>query len=284
MIPRPDRVVQGQTAGRQRSRSACCAKRSDTSPGLPASPPVRRPAGAQLPAVRPSGRRVGRAVAAARGADAPGRRTARAARSGSAWSAGVVLLRRHALLDSRRAADLRRHQPAAGRGGGRPARRVPRAVPGASWPSSSRASAARVGPRACSWRRRSGWRPNWRGGGSSAASRGCCSATARPACCRSRRRPAWPACTACRRWSRWRRRRSRWPSAGRGRARWLAPAAAACLVGGLAAWGAWRVHGRLAAPRRARRSRVALVQGNIPQDEKWDQAARRAASSDRTSR
>ena len=44
--------------------------------------------------------------------------------------AGAVLLRRDALLDARRAADLRRHQPAARRGGGGAACGVPRAVPG----------------------------------------------------------------------------------------------------------------------------------------------------------
>jgi apolipoprotein N-acyltransferase len=59
--------------------------------------------------------------------------------------------------------------------------------------------------------------------------------------------------------------------AGRGRARWMAPAAAACLVGGLAAWGAWRVHeGSLL--RGGQPLRVALVQGNVLQDEKWNKA------------
>ncbi len=57
--------------------------------------------------------------------------------------------------------------------------------------------------------------------------------------------------------------------AGRGRARWMAPAAAACLVGGLAAWGAWRVHDG-ALVQGGQPVRVALVQGNVLQDEKWD--------------
>jgi apolipoprotein N-acyltransferase len=57
--------------------------------------------------------------------------------------------------------------------------------------------------------------------------------------------------------------------AGRGRARWVAPAAAACLVGGLAAWGAWRVQeGSLL--RGGQVVRVAIVQANVLQNEKWD--------------
>ena len=57
--------------------------------------------------------------------------------------------------------------------------------------------------------------------------------------------------------------------AGRGRARWMAPAAAACLVSGLAAWGAWRVQ-EGALVRGGQPVRVALVQGNVLQNEKWD--------------
>jgi apolipoprotein N-acyltransferase len=63
--------------------------------------------------------------------------------------------------------------------------------------------------------------------------------------------------------------------AGRGRARFLAPAVAAVLAGGLAGWGAWRVHdGSLLT--QGWPVRVALAQGNIPQDQKWekDRAAR----------
>ncbi len=59
--------------------------------------------------------------------------------------------------------------------------------------------------------------------------------------------------------------------AGRGRARWVAPAAAACLVGGLAAWGAWRVQDG-ALTRGGQPITVALVQGNVQQNEKWDTA------------
>lgn len=59
--------------------------------------------------------------------------------------------------------------------------------------------------------------------------------------------------------------------AGKGRARWAAPLAAAVLVAGLAAWGAWRVaDGALV--REGRPVRVALVQGNVLQEEKWDKA------------
>jgi apolipoprotein N-acyltransferase len=57
--------------------------------------------------------------------------------------------------------------------------------------------------------------------------------------------------------------------AGRGRARWMAPAAAACLLGGLTAWGAWRVQDG-ALVRGGEPVRVALVQGNVLQSEKWD--------------
>jgi apolipoprotein N-acyltransferase len=57
--------------------------------------------------------------------------------------------------------------------------------------------------------------------------------------------------------------------AGRGRVRWAAPVAAALLVAGLTAWGAWRVQdGSLL--RAGRPVRVALVQGNVLQNEKWD--------------
>jgi apolipoprotein N-acyltransferase len=60
-------------------------------------------------------------------------------------------------------------------------------------------------------------------------------------------------------------------AAGRGRGRWVAPASAAVLVTGLAAWGAWRVaEGSLT--RDGRPLRVALVQGNVLQNEKWDKA------------
>jgi apolipoprotein N-acyltransferase len=60
-------------------------------------------------------------------------------------------------------------------------------------------------------------------------------------------------------------------AAGRGRARWMAPAAAAGLVGVLAAWGAWRVQDG-ALVRGGQPLRVALVQGNVLQNEKWDKA------------
>jgi apolipoprotein N-acyltransferase len=56
---------------------------------------------------------------------------------------------------------------------------------------------------------------------------------------------------------------------GRGRARWLAPVAAAGLVGVLAAWGAWRVQDG-ALVHSGQPVRVALVQGNVLQHEKWD--------------
>jgi apolipoprotein N-acyltransferase len=57
--------------------------------------------------------------------------------------------------------------------------------------------------------------------------------------------------------------------AGRGRERWMAAAAAVCLVGGLVGWGAWRVQeGSLL--RGGQPVRVALVQGNVLQNEKWD--------------
>jgi len=59
--------------------------------------------------------------------------------------------------------------------------------------------------------------------------------------------------------------------AGRGRARWMAPAAAAALVGVLAGWGAWRVRDG-ALVRGGQPVRVALVQGNVLQHEKWDRA------------
>ena len=68
-------------------------------------------------------------------------------------------------------------------------------------------------------------------------------------------------------------------AAGRGRTRWLAPAAAAILIGALAAWGAWRVHDG-ALVRGGTPVTVALVQGNVLQNEKWDKE-RAAAILDR---
>ena len=59
--------------------------------------------------------------------------------------------------------------------------------------------------------------------------------------------------------------------AGKGRARWAAPVAAAALVAALSAWGAWRVtEGTLL--RGGLPVRVGLVQGNVLQQEKWDKA------------
>ena len=59
--------------------------------------------------------------------------------------------------------------------------------------------------------------------------------------------------------------------AGRGRARWAAPLVAAVVVSALSAWGAWRVaEGALL--RAGQSVRVALVQGNVLQQEKWDKA------------
>ena len=60
---------------------------------------------------------------------------------------------------------------------------------------------------------------------------------------------------------------------GRGRARWIAPAAAAALVAIAAAWGAWRVS-RAALLAGGEPVRVAVLQGNIAQEDKWDPAFR----------
>jgi apolipoprotein N-acyltransferase len=58
---------------------------------------------------------------------------------------------------------------------------------------------------------------------------------------------------------------------GEGRLRVTAPAAIAGLVGGLILWGGWRV-GEGSLVSQGSPLRVALAQGNIRQDEKWDQA------------
>jgi apolipoprotein N-acyltransferase len=58
-------------------------------------------------------------------------------------------------------------------------------------------------------------------------------------------------------------------AAGRGRVRWMAPAAAAGLVGVLVIWGAWRVRDG-ALVRGGQPVHVALVQANVLQNEKWD--------------
>jgi apolipoprotein N-acyltransferase len=57
----------------------------------------------------------------------------------------------------------------------------------------------------------------------------------------------------------------------RGSLRWAAPLTAVLLIGALAAWGQWRIQeGSLA--RAGTPVRVGLIQGNIPQEQKWDQA------------
>lgn len=59
---------------------------------------------------------------------------------------------------------------------------------------------------------------------------------------------------------------------GRGRDRVVVPVCALAIIGGLAAWGQWRVQeGSLL--RNGDPIRVALVQGNIRQEEKWSQAS-----------
>ena len=58
---------------------------------------------------------------------------------------------------------------------------------------------------------------------------------------------------------------------GRGTLRLAAPAAIALIIGALAIWGQWRATDS-ALLRQGTPVRVALVQGNIPQVEKWDQA------------
>jgi apolipoprotein N-acyltransferase len=59
----------------------------------------------------------------------------------------------------------------------------------------------------------------------------------------------------------------------RGRTRWMAAVAVACLVAGCALWGRWRMaEGAFVSSGDA--IRVAVVQGNIAQDEKWNPALR----------
>ena len=59
----------------------------------------------------------------------------------------------------------------------------------------------------------------------------------------------------------------------RGRTRWIAAVAVACLVAGCALWGRWRMaEGAFVSTGDA--IRVAVVQGNIAQDEKWNPALR----------
>ena len=249
------------------SRSVCFAKRSDTSPGLPASRSLRRPAGSQLSAVRPPSRRVGRIVSAARGADAPGG-SAAAPRLRARTRDRRPVLRRHAVLDTGRASNIRGISlPLAVAAGGLLVAYL------ALFPALVAVVVARVCGRI-----------------------GPAGVLVTPA--------VWVAAELARRWVLggfpWVLLGSSQAGvtavvqtaslagvyglsalvafvsaaialgvAGRGRARWAAPAAAACLVGGLAGWGAWRVHdGSLL--RGGQSVRVALVQGNVLQNEKWD--------------
>ena len=250
------------------SRSACCAKTSDTSPGLPASHPLRRPSDAQLPAIRPSGRRVGARlspllVALVR---APGVRPRRAFALGLVSGAiyfGGTLYWTPDVLRTFGGISL----PLAVAAGGLLVAYL------ALFP----AFAAVVVARVC-------------------GHLGPAGVLVAPA--------AWVAAEVARRWILggfpWVLLGSSQAGvtpivqtaslagvyglsalvafvssalalavAGRGRARWMAPAAAACLVGGLAAWGAWRVHDG-ALVQGGQPVRVALVQGNVLQDEKWD--------------
>ena len=192
---------------------------SDTQP-LVACDRHGRPAGAQLSQVRPSRVRVGGAGAA---------------RSGAAWArppwaglepiarqarlrVGVVgrarLLRRHGVLDQRRAGAVRRPADAGGDVRDAAAGRLPRAVSRRRRGRDCRVPARVRGSRRWRSPRRPGWPPSSCAARSSAAFPGCRSATARWRCCRSRRWRASSASTACRRssprsTSRWRRRSCR---------------------------------------------------------------------------
>jgi len=60
-----------------------------------------------------------------------------------------------------------------------------------------------------------------------------------------------------------------WPFVARGRSRWVAPAGVAAVVAVIAVWGMARIgDGRLT--REGRPLQVGIVQGNVPQDQKWD--------------
>jgi apolipoprotein N-acyltransferase len=61
--------------------------------------------------------------------------------------------------------------------------------------------------------------------------------------------------------------------AGRGRARWVPLAVAAVLVAGVAGWGTWRLN-RSALLSSGDPVRVAVLQGNIAQEDKWNPAFR----------
>ena len=106
---------------------------------------------------------------------------------------------------------------------------------------------------------------------SGAAFRGCCSGTARRPCCRSRSSRASSACSACPRWSRSSARRSR-TSSSRARAARSSPlASTAAVLVGVTIWGNRRLENDELVEQ-GRPVRVALIQGNIPQDQKWDDA------------
>jgi apolipoprotein N-acyltransferase len=62
---------------------------------------------------------------------------------------------------------------------------------------------------------------------------------------------------------------------GRGRRRWLTAGVALASIGVLASWGAWRI-GRADLTRAGAPIVVGLVQGNVPQEQKWDPAYRRS--------
>ena len=123
----------------------------------------------------------------------------------------------------------------------------------------------------CARARRRGPRPSTAASPSSAASRGCCSATARCPCCPSRSSRRSPGCSACRALSR------RCPPRSRG-SRGSSPRAMAAARRDGARRGRRRCSGasaRLSTNQlvsSGRPLRVGIVQGNVPQDDKWQPA------------
>ena len=256
-------------------RSRCGSRRKNSSsPGFCASPPLGRAARPQLSEIRPSGVRLDCPDAARRRGGPRDRRAPRVRSSGSCT--GAVYFALHALLARRDDDDVRRAGVVVGA-------LSPQACWSPTWRSfprpsrsSSHAAAGVRQSRAVAGSGRVGRPPKWAGSTCGTAFPGCCSATARSRCCRSRRWPPSSACTVSRRSLRGRRPRRRSWSVDRGRTRWVVAGDRCAAASRSRRCGDTARLSSSPLLTRGQPVRVAVLQGNIVQEQKWDPAKREA--------